>query len=369
MAMQNNPAYGLGKAIGFGWESTYGTEVSPTVWWPSVSFGVTPGDPPLPHAGPTGKTSRFTYDATRPRLFRGTPGNAGTFVVEAEYDDIGVLLSNAIAAPTSTDNTGGTNEGYAHVFTLPHLPTALTQSFTLVSYEPGNSEANPPQNYNYAGCMIDSLEISATGEQIVQVSADVVAQSYSRDTDSHSPSYSAANWIRFHHTVVRYDATVGNVPNSSDDQTGGRAASDWTFRMENGLRRAQAAGGGVRGIREPIAMGYRTATLSFSRDYFNEIMRDKALSSTDAGMFASFSVYADSGTLISAGTQNYDLDIWFPAGLVTGEDPTHGGGPDIIGETVTVEATYGGSSDTICQVTLNNNTTNAAGAAYKGSQS
>ena len=116
-----------------------------------------------------------------------------------------------------------------------------------------------------------------------------------------------------------------------------------------------------------IYQGHRRATMTFSKDYINDDFHDILFGATTAA-FDSWSIRMQSDEYIT-GTTPYSLEIWFPAGIVLSSPVEYGGGPDVIPETITVEAAYGGSGAIICNAILVNGTDNTtvSGSAYGGS--
>lgn len=343
------PAYGYEEAFGIAPEVTFGTPVSPSVWWRPVSCTLRANDPLIPLAQATGSSVQVRYSATQPNTFRSMQDVSGTVVLEAEYDDIGYLLNNAIAQEeTPVDNTGADN-GYEHTWEVDKVPSEMPQSFTAARLT-GITGCH----YRLKGCMINNLELSVAQGRIATVSMDIIGQTGDTDADTIG-TLSAAPFIEYHHSYVRREDTVSSQPTADDDLDDEDAVTDWVFRVENNLRVQQAAGYGARGCRPMIYSAYRRFTLTFSKDFYDSTFYTVHSSSTMPGTFDAVSVYCDSGVDIDVGGQNYDLEIYFPAASLMERNDEYGGGGEVIPESITYEAAVDGSDD-ICQVIINNNT-------------
>jgi hypothetical protein len=350
------PPMGIGEAFGIGLETTFGTLRAPNIWWRPISNTLMRRDPVLPLSGPTGSV----VDLTTTRGFRGLPDISGTVVVEAEYDDIGFILANAIATPTFGNDTP-VPDTFTHTFTMAAgVPTS-----TPVSFSAARATDSSDFDTQFTGCMINAIEISGASGRIVTVSMDIVGQQGgAAHTDDTIGTLSTAPFIEFHDSVIRADLTAtGQTLNSGDDENAGAEAVDWVWRLDNNYRRAQAAGNGVRGDREYTFAGYRTSTITFNRDFWDDNYFDEYHDSTLANTFGTIAVYCESDEFVTGSTP-YSLNIQFNAGQVTGHDQPYNGGPDILNENVVVKAGYNGS-DAPLVVALVNGTEDLGTNPYK----
>jgi hypothetical protein len=325
-------------------------------------MGLTRKDPPRELSGPTGYQVPYLYDATIPRHWRGLPDISGTNVAEAEYDDIGILLSNAIAHPASDDTA---TPAFSHVFTLTAAkPADMPASLTC-------GDVSGPEDLQFAGCHINVLEISGSPDRLVHVSTDLVGQRGGDATVADAADdFSAVPWIEYSDADLLYNSTVSTVIGSMTSQTSGAEAMDWSFRLENNLLIRGGTGQGGRYIREPIYSGYRRATMTFTRDYLDTQWFDHLMSAlegaTPGNSYVSAAIKMTSLEMVT-GAIPYSLLIEFPFALVESGPVEYGGNADVEAETITLVAATDGS-EAPCTVTLVNGTDNLAGQAYKGTQ-
>lgn len=360
------PPMGIGEGFGISLEATYGTAAAtaPESWWRPISNTLKRTDPGLPLSGPTGYSVPTTSSG---RIFRGTPDISGTVVLEAEYDFIGLLLQNAVGVPSYAVDTPVASS-YTHTFSLAAThPSTMPLSFTAARViEDGGDGGN--NSVRFTGVMINRMSISGAGGRIVTVSCDMIAQGGASSVqDDTIGSVSGAPFIEFHDSVFRADfGGAGQTLNSSDDQTAGAEAIDWTWEIDNALRIQQAAGSGVREIRPPVYSGYRMSTLTVNRDFFDDNFFDLYHASSPLNTFGTFGVYCSSDEFITGSTP-YALEIILHAGRITSPSPPgYDGGPEIVGENVVIEAGYDGTNAPV-EINLVNGTTNSeAGDYYNG---
>lgn len=365
--MATNLPLGVQEVIGFGREGTYGTASSPAAvrWFRPVSNGLQRKRPAIEPQGPSGGMWG-RYDSTRPRVYRGAPVVSGTVVLELEYDDIGYLFSTLIGDPTSTADSPVAG-AYTHVWTAGSaVPTNTPTSLSI-------AHLNGQEDLLYTGCVIQSMSIAATpteeNDGIVTVSLEIVGQDggEAEVDDATTEGFSSAPFTQWKDTDFRYHATVGTASASLASQTGGACPLSATWGFVNPYRIGPAAAKGTAGIREPVFNGKRESSLAVTRDFFDDEFFDKYHSANVTGMFAASALKFTSSENITGATP-YSLDLYSPAALIQDQDSTYGGGAGIREETINFMAFNDGSNNPIT-VTLVNGTTNAAGAAYGGSQS
>lgn len=331
------PPMGLQEVFGIAREASYGATTAPTIWWKPLSNTIQRVDPHLPMAGASGAMVRHLYNATRPRKYQGTPAVAGNVVVEGEYDDIGQLFSNILGAPASDDDAPEVG-AHTHVWSLTaakpaNMPTSCSAA-----------RLNGLEDYRFLGGLIDNFEMRGAPGAIVTVSADWIFQA-GGDTevaDADTEGYSAAPWMEFHDTEIRYHATPNTATAGLATLASGSEVDEWTFRLENRLRSVQAAGNGIRGIREPVWNDYRMATISFPRDFFDDDFFDEYMSSTVTAAYSTVEVKLQTTTLIGATATPYECRIYMPFAVLDRTN-TYGGGAAPLKETVTFEAGTDGS--------------------------
>jgi hypothetical protein len=324
------PPIGAQEAVGFGKESTYGTGVSATAWMRPIpnEFTLQSKDPALPMAGSSGVMVDTRYNATLPRAFRGTPDVSGDISVEANYSDVGMWLANALAAP----GTAGSNP-YTHTFNLAAAPPATMPVSLSVSRIHGLAA----EHFRYNGGVINRLEISGGPNRIVTMKAGWIAQTRTGSLSLSEGTFATSPFIEFHHAKLRHSMSIAAGAGVATAQTGGAEILDFTLVIENGLRAVQAAGSGVRGIREPVYNGYRGAMLTINRDYFNDDFWDQEYAATIAGMFSTVEI-----ELIGVAA-TYELSLYMPAAVVQTPEPLPSG-VGVVPETVTWKAAYDGTN-------------------------
>lgn len=353
------PPQGIGEAFGLSQETTYGIAVDPAVFWRPVSNTLRRKDPWSPLTGPTGSAVGMT--TTRAERFQ--PDVSGTVVVEADYDYIGWMINFGVAASTVAGPIETT--AYTHTSTMAAtIPASTNPSFTGVRITELDVGGN--QSFQYTGCMIDNLEISGAGDRLVTVSADIIAQSGGSGAVADTiGTLSTSPFIEFSDTVLRAAfSTTGASLTSSHDQKSGAEALDWTVRLENGLLSQMAAGtrtaagAPLRGIRQPRYGGYRRATMTVSRDYFDNNFLAQYHHATRASTFGTFGINSISNELAGATTQPYTMNIVFSAGHIVDGLNEYGGGPDVLGETIQIVAGYDGVNAPVQFVLINQRSAN-----------
>jgi hypothetical protein len=352
----NTPPMGIGEAFGIAFETTFGVAVAPTIWWQPVSNTLKRVDPVLQLSGPSG----VSVAKTTTRGFRAKPDISGTVVVEAEYDDIGHILKNTLGAPA----TSGPTETvvYGHVYNLlPAIPATMPPSMTC-------ARITGLEQYQFQGCMVNSLEISGADGRIVNVSMDIIGSTGGSIAVADTiGTLSADPFIEFYDSIFRVDfSATGTSLTSTYDQKDGANATDWTLRIDNNLRRQQATGPypaavtNIRGDRPYIYSGYRSATMTVSRDFFDDNFFDLYNATTLAGTFGTFGITCVSSEIITgASTLTYSLAMKFQAGQIVGDPQEYNGGPDILGERIVIEAGYDGTNSPVV-VNLQNRTSTYA---------
>jgi hypothetical protein len=356
------PAMGYEESIGIAKESSYGTaNATPSFWMRPISCTLKQVDVPVPLRGPTGVGVDTLYNATIPRHYRAHKMVAGNLLFEAEYDDIGWFLMSAFEQGAFTLNTninGGASAGTnLHAFEVIADTVAQNTPPSLTI-----TRINGMEDLRYTGCMVDNLEIAGRPDQLVTVSLDIIGQAGGdlENADADTEGYSAAPFMEFHDSDFRYHATVGTAYTALTSQTGGTAALDWLFRLENRLRAVPATGLTERTIREPIYSGYRQATLRVTRDFFDDNFFEHMFPPTqptganEALSYAAASVHLESDE--AAGAHFYGLDIYSPCWLVMGEPTEYSGGAGIIPESILLKAAAQTASTAPCTVRLANTT-------------
>lgn len=184
------PNIGRLGAVGLGKESVLGTAVTPTQLVPFI--------PPLGLSTEIDLLeAKGVY--SRPDVYNKAQQGAGMlksgkmkFDAEPE-NGLGEHLMAMFGTDTLTGN--GTTTPYSHKFT--RAQTALPPSYTLWV----NNGQNFPQ---WAGCMLNKLDISGKAKEFIECDADWMGMAYSAGI-THSLSYSSHNPFKFNQVAM----TVG----------------------------------------------------------------------------------------------------------------------------------------------------------------
>lgn len=355
------PAMGAGYGFGIAKESSYGTAISTAdAWFYANALSISRKRPFVRLPGANGQIVPGRYNATKPRGFRDVARVDGSVTIDAEYDDIGLLLGAAFGSG-SVVNDSPVLGAHTHTFTLARTkPATMPKGATLFRDE----DTSSPAVLRAAGGMINSLELVGDGsatDRPVQLSLDMGAQSgmdanYVGDALAFS-GVSTAPWLEFTESMFAFHATAGTARGSLTDQSAGNEATRWSSRIDNNLLWRPMAHGGAAVMREPVYGGDRVLTLSVTRDLFNERFFDEYYAATLAGMFCAVALKLTSTTMITGSTP-YSLDIYMPYSFIDREHPDYGGGNDVIPEAATFTASSDGSSSG-ATITLVNGTSTA----------
>lgn len=350
------PGYGFEEAVGFAKESSWANSTAPTDWVRPIRCTIIPKDPLLKIDGVSGTVVPLVWQsASKIRGYRGFVDVSGQLVVEADYDDLGHWLL-ATAAFFLTTNNSPVSGAHAHTWALlPTVPTNNRQSYTIQRQGGTVWDAGSNVALRMPGCVCDSLEIAAAGGKIVSVTMMWYGRGDFTLTTAGTVVLNTSPWVEFHDTVVRWETAVGGTISAADDQTGENAAIDWKLTIPMNLRTdLQATGVAGRWRREPIPQGYIPPRFSFSRDFFNERFYSKRFpGETSPGNAASmWEVFCESDEFITGSTP-FSLKATMPCGFIMSGLPEFGGGPDVLPETIEVEAGYDGSSSPLTIVLTN----------------
>ena len=324
------PPIGLQEAIGLGIETTYGTGVSPGVWFRPISNSLKRAWVPLPMAGVAGSSAAIVYGAI-PRAIRAAPIIAGQLVFEAEYDDLVWVLRGIYGAVVDS----GAGTPWTHTFEVAEgAPAPTTPSFTF-------ARVNGMEDLEYTGCKLAGLTLAGTPGSVVTVTLDVVGQDggdVEAADDPATEGFSAAPYLEFQHSNLLYAAAVSTPltvathaqGSAASSPVGDKAPYDWSFSTQHVLRILEEPGTGL--IREPVRAGFSTTTLTFNRDWADDEFLDKMANADIANAFGSFGVNVTKDS-------NSICDIQIGHGLLMGDQNTEfSGGGDVIPEAITVQA-------------------------------
>ena len=149
---------GAGSALGVGEESTHGTPVSRSVWWPTATISG------VEVVRPVVVSSRLYDGVTDRESFVGTESTSFTVDGELHYEGLGLLFKHALGAVA----TVGTASPYVHTYTAAlTLPAGLTME--VVSGTATNSEV-------FEGCQITDMTLTWAHGQAMTYSLGVSAE-------------------------------------------------------------------------------------------------------------------------------------------------------------------------------------------------
>lgn len=357
----STPAMGVGKGFGIAKESTYGTAIATAdAWFYPNACDISRKRDFIQLPGANGQMVPGRYNATKPRGYRDVSKIDGQVTIDAEFDDIGLIIGNAFGAGSVTNNSP-VSGAHTHTFTLARTkPATMPKGCTLFVDE----DTADPAALRAAGGMVNSFEIVGDGsasDRPVQWSAEFGAQSgmdadYTGDALAFG-SVSTAPFMEFTESMFAFHATPGTARGSLTDQNAGKEATRWAARLDNGPLWRPMAHGGAAVMREPVYGGLRTLTLEVTRDLFDEQFFDKYYSATLAGMFCACAIKVTSTSMITGSTP-YSFDLYMPYAFIQRTHPDYGGGNDVIPETITFTASSDGSA-AAATITLVNGTSTA----------
>lgn len=234
--------------VGYGIETTEGTQVAPTKYLPVSSFSF-----------------EDTNDFIVPDQIRHSRDNyiamaapyavSGTMEMELIPNGIAHLLKSAFAASVVTSAYAG--GGYQHVMT----PAATGQTFSF------ESSANDVLVMRYGGCRVNTIEIKAAFGEIVTASFGIEGVNRSKQGSAATPTY--INTVPFHFSGVDIKANGNNLLTT---------VKDFTFGVNNNIERV----GTLRKTRSWLRMdlGKREVTLALTMDFQDTAEYDRFLNET-----------------------------------------------------------------------------------------
>lgn len=329
-------SYGYEEVCHIAQEVTYGAQ-APSGFrsFRTLSFGLISDDMSHPRPAATGRPVEYTYtagSAPGPREIKLLPKVRGRIVLEADWEDVGLLLKQAMFdTPTQVLAAGVLTATYD----TPIVAALPQQSFTICR-EVGSTFT--AKDMFFLGCYIDTMRLVFAEDQPVRVEMDIIGQRMVFGT-APAATFSATPWMEYHEHEVRINATPsGTPPVSGDKLTDGLEPITTTLFVENRLRAIGAGGIGVRGIRKPLPRGHRRIGMTFRRDFASTALLDAYYAEGAAG-YVNASVVATSDSQIpGGGGVFFDFFAHFAAGRVIGPPPGAPGGPDIIPEEITIIA-------------------------------
>ena len=300
--------------VGYGKEATAGTAVAPDRFLPASAFSFEDSD-----------------DYMLPEQIRGSrdysvamaaPYNvSGSLDMELIPHDIGTLLESAFCATVSSGAYAG--GGYEHTFTPGDEDVSMT-------FE---SSANGILVMRYAGCRVNTLEISGAFGEIVTASFGLEGTNREVQGSESSPTYAAVDPFHFSGASV----LVGGTENGT--------VKEFTFGVNNNIERI----GTLRKTRswKRMAQGMREVTLSLTLDFTDRAEYDRFA----AGDTFEVQLHLEGGVI--AGAVKHTLHITVPTVRWTKVGVPLSAG-DYLEQSVEATITKGAGSDIFTAVLVNN---------------
>jgi hypothetical protein len=224
--------HGRTAALGFGAESTWGTEVARSNWRPLISAGLarTEEKVPRPHllssAGSAMRRNHYTQASSA----------GGAFSVEASYDNIGMLIQHTMGASAAPGGGGP----YTHTYSLAQaLPAGMTMEFNRGT---GTSEV-------LTGCKLNSATLAVSSGGVMTFDADVIAKTALTRSGAATPSYGPNQRPILHSHAGQF--TFNSVAYD---------LVDFSLTVNNSLARRQLLGSAL--TKEPKRSDFQSVELS-----------------------------------------------------------------------------------------------------------
>lgn len=300
--------------IGYGKETVAGTAVAPDRFLPANAFSFEDSD-----------------DLMLPEQIRGSrdfsvamaaPYNvSGSLDMELIPHDIGTLLESAFSATVASGAYAG--GGYEHEFT----PGSEDVSMTF------ESSANGILVMRYAGCRVNTLEITGAFGEIVTASFGLEGTGRERQGSESSPTYADVEPFHFSGASVK----TGGTENGT--------VKEFTFGVNNNIERI----GTLRKTRswKRMAQGMREVTLSLTLDFTDDAEYDRF----EAGAAFEVQLHLEGGIITGAIKHTLHITIpnvrWTKVGV-----PLSAG--DYLEQSVEATITKASGSDIFTAVLVNN---------------
>lgn len=234
--------------VGYGKETTEGTQVAPTKYLPVSSFSIEDSNDYIVPEQIRHSRDKFI---AMPAPFQ----VGGTMEMELIPLDIASILRSAFAATViSSAYAGG---GYQHTYT----PASTEPTFSF------ESSAADILVMRYGGCRINTIEIKAAFGEIVTASFGIEGVNRTKQGSPASPSYSDVTPLHF--TGVDIKVASGTFLST---------VKDFTFGVNNNIERI----GTLRKTRawKRLALGMREVTLMMTIDFTDTSEYDRFLNET-----------------------------------------------------------------------------------------
>lgn len=184
-------------AVGFGKETTRGTAVAPSLWYPRVDMDFDEKIESVENESSIGVLTD-TVDSEIVRQYaEGTIG--GNFAVNALALPLYALFGSVT---TTTDTTGA----YKHAFSL--LDTNQRQSLTVAMYD-------NIANYKFAMGTIKKMKLKYEQDKFIEVSMEFIGKKGVVD-GALSPAFTTEYYLMGRHTKVRFATALAGLGAASD---------------------------------------------------------------------------------------------------------------------------------------------------------
>lgn len=254
------PFTGMGTCIGAGAESTWGTPVSASVWFPAVQWG-------LQRKLKRSRRSILCESTSRnPRSsYVESDRSNGPITLEVTYEGFGMLLRHLFGASATTGPVSG---DYTHTYTLARaLPVGLTLTGVL-----GDSSYGEV----FSGCKLAKGTLTIEAGKCATLAADVIAKTSGGRVAAATPS----------HTGSRDMPVVFDEAGTLTWNGGALGAKKVEISIDNKL--AERAQLGDRNTKEPTPSDFMDIMIKVDLEYVANTLWTGLLAGTDGAFQAIF---------------------------------------------------------------------------------
>lgn len=234
--------------VGYGVETTEGTQVAPTKYLPVSSFSFEDSNDFI-------VPDQIRHSRDRYIAMAAPYAVSGSMEMELIPNGVAHLLKSAFAASVVTSAYAG--GGYQHAMT----PGATSPTFTF------ESSAADVLVMRYGGVRVNTIEIKAAFGEIVTASFGLEGVNRTKQGSAGSPSY--VDTIPFHFSGADIKVDAGTLLTT---------VKDFTFGVNNNIERV----GTLRKTRawKRLDMGMREVTLALTIDFTDTSEYDRFLNET-----------------------------------------------------------------------------------------
>jgi hypothetical protein len=352
-------AHGYQEVVGFDRElhpdeaatAAYGTVIDPVTRFLRMrTFGLDPGDMPLPRGTPNGAPVARYFGATGgvPREMKLAPDIRGGLEWLLDPSHTPLLIMNAMGSYGDTTispllyTAVGVGDPGTHTFRMPAVPRAPSHALTFQRQVPAR------KSLTFGGCYFESLEISGEHGSPIVCAGDIIAQNYQYGITPDTVSYETGDdgaVYRIHEAKLYYHATPGTAgPLTGAGGAGGESLTNirtFSLSFTNPLRAESASGvedssgnaSSGRGIRRPVLEDDRTVSLRITTDYDSDFYQDM-LRTLGAGAFITLELYVN----LDFAANERSFRFRMPAANIAGDAQLYAGGQGPEPEEIVFEA-------------------------------